>query len=435
MKLLVLGGSKAQRQCIDEAHEDGHQVVVCDYLPTSIGHNLGDESYLVSTFDEKGVCQVAKESGVHGIMTMGTDQPVYTGAYVSHKLGLPYLLSLETALGVTNKKTMKAIFDTYDIPTVKYELIDIPKLDAMMKERTQGLDLQFPIVMKPVDSQGQRGIFYLEDLAGIRDHIEETFSYSRKDQVLIEEYYAHDEVTFSGWVMGGKLYPLILSDRVTFQDKGQLGICLSHEWPSKYFKDYGQEIIGLSERIVKAFKIEEGPVYFQFLIGNQGVKVNEIAARIGGAYEGFFIPEVTGFSIVKAQINAQLGLAYDDEALMNYDINEDHKHISVQLFFVEACKIGKMPDESQVLEREGVLACGFHVHKGGQTPVIQNATARGGYIILEGSNRKELEERIHRLYDWFRIEDEEGRNRLIHTDYDAYGRSYFHKSYPHQEDF
>lgn len=423
MKLLVLGGSKAQKQCIDEAHEEGHQVVVCDYLTDSIGHQLADESHLVSTFDETGVYQVAKDSRVQGIMTMGTDQPVYTGAYVSHKLGLPSLLSIETALGVTNKKTMKAIFEAHGIPTVKYRLMDIALvedlLEAGMSQRYEGdmleaqmnqeheeemleaqvnkrcgeacndenrqvLGLKFPVVMKPVDSQGQRGIFYLEDLAGIRKHIEETFSYSRQDQVLVEEYYSHDEVTFSGWVMGGKLYPLILSDRVTFQDTEQIGICLSHEWPSKYFKDYGHEIIDLSERIVKAFTIEEGPVYFQFLIGEEGVKVNEIAARIGGAYEGVFIPEVTGFSIVKAQINAQLGLAYDADPLTSYDIFEDHKHISVQLFFVEACQIAYMPYESQVMRIEGVIDCGFNVHEGDHTPAIQNATARGGYIVLEG---------------------------------------------------
>ncbi len=453
MKLLVLGGSKAQRQCIDEAHEEGHQVVVCDYLPDSVGHQLADESHLVSTFDENGVYQVAKDEMVQGIMTMGTDQPVYTGACVSHKLGLPYLLSMETALGVTNKKTMKAIFDAHDIPTVKYRLMDIPLvedlLEAQMRheydedmlearviqsrgeacddEYRKVLGLKFPLVMKPVDSQGQRGIFYLEDLAGMRDHIEETFSYSRQDQVLVEEYYRHDEVTFSGWVMGGKLYPLILSDRVTFQDKDQIGICLSHEWPSKYFKDYGQEIIDLSDRIVKAFTIEEGPVYFQFLIGEEGIKVNEIAARIGGAYEGVFIPEVTGFSMVKAQINAQLGLAYDADPLIHYDIFQDHKHISVQLFFVEACQIAYMPEESQVMEMEGVIDCGFNVHEGDHTPAIQNATARGGYIVLEGKNRQDLEVRLKKLYESFRIEDEDGNNRLIHTDYETYRKSYFHK--------
>jgi len=186
MKLLVLGGSKAQLQAIKQAKKLGHQVVVCDYLQHSIGHKIADMSYLVSTFDASMVLDVAMKDYVDGIMTMGTDQPVYTGAYVCHKLGLPTLISEETALCVTNKIHMKNKLKLNNIPTVDYRILGrtgLENTDAAKIEEELGL--RYPLVMKPVDSQGQRGIFQLESIDEVLQHIDTTLSFSRSNKVLL----------------------------------------------------------------------------------------------------------------------------------------------------------------------------------------------------------------------------------------------------------
>lgn len=412
MKLLMLGASKAQLPGILKAKELGCKVVVCDYLKDAIGHQYSDVSYYVSTFDKEGVLQVAKNEAIDGIMTLGTDQPVLTSAYVSERLGLPTMLTLKNGIEVTNKIDMKKRFVASGIPTVDYMFYK--------KGHNEEELLAFggPVVIKPVDSQGQRGIYYLEDVKEAIGLFENVIEFSREKVILVERFYEHSEVTVSGWVDNGQTTVLSITDRVTFQNKKRIGICLSHEFPSRHKTQYGIELVELTKKIVDAFEILNGPIYFQFLIGDEGIKVNEIACRIGGAYEASFLPLLTGFDILETQIKKELALEVDLFILSSIQVLENPKYISVQLFFVEPCKIAKMPSEEEVLKLDGVYECGFNVHQGDESKEIDNATARGGYVILAADSKDEMNEYLKNLYDVLVIEDADGENHIIHTDYD-----------------
>ncbi len=100
---------------------------------------------------------------------------------------------------------------------------------------------------------------------------------------------------------------MTMTDRVTFSEDNKIGVCVSHEHPSVHIENYGDTAKRLTEKIVNAFEIENGPIYFQFLVGKEGMLVNEIACRIGGAYEDQFIPKITGFDILGEQLNIAQG--------------------------------------------------------------------------------------------------------------------------------
>lgn len=405
MKLLILGASKAQLIGITTAKAMGHEVVTCDYLQDSIGHKYSDVQSYESTFDHIAVLRVAKEEQIDGIMTLGTDQPVYTAAYVAEAMGLPLVLSEQVALSVTNKKVMKAKFVCHGIPTTQYVLYK-------KGHNESDLDLiDYPVVVKPIDSQGQRGIYYLETKSDVINRYEDVIMYSRSDEILVETYYEHDEMTVSGWVKDSVVYTLSITDRVTFSDTNQLGICLSHEMPSSYMSAEGEEIMLLTKAIVKAFEITSGPIYFQYLRGSEGLKVNEIACRIGGAYEATFIPRVTGFDICKAAI----GIALGEEVILNhYNVLTSKKVLSVQLFFSSPCSVRSIPEESLIRSLEGVIDYGIHYKAGDVIGDINNATSRAGYVIIEAPNKDKLEHRIKEVYKKLRIIGADKKNHVIH---------------------
>lgn len=412
MKLIMLGASKAQLIGIEKANKLGIDIVTCDYYKDSIGHQFASEMNYVSTFDLDGVLQVAKESKADGIMTLGTDQPVLTAAYVANELNLFSYHSVDLARAVTNKIYMKEIFKKHNIDTVDYILYEQGKNDWEL-EAFDG-----PVVIKPVDSQGQRGIYYLESASLAKDYYEEVVAFSRESRILVESYYEHDEVTVSGWVEDGNTYLLSMTDRVTFDAKDQLGICLSHEFPTKCLSKYGCIIHEMTLDIVDAFKIKNGPIYFQFLVGDEGVKVNEIACRIGGAHEATFLPLLTGFDICETQIKQTLRMKTDISILNTYNFFECGKHLSVQLFFASPCTIDFMPTEEAVMALNGVIDVGFHVAIGDEINSIHNATARVGFAIVSADSKLKLEERLHDLYKVLVILDKEGNNHIIHRGVD-----------------
>jgi biotin carboxylase len=405
---MCLGASKAQLDCIKKAKEMGIFVITCDYDKKAIGHAFSDASVYISTFDYKNVMVAGKSYAIDGIMTMGTDQPVYTAAYVAEHLGLPTMISEETAFSVTNKIRMKQIFMESKIPTVDYRIYE----KGIHEDDLD--DLIYPVVVKPIDSQGQRGIYYLESKHAVIDHYEKVVQHSRDSRILVETYYEHDEITVSGWVYNNHLTVLSITDRVTFKDKDRIGICLSHELPSKHMFTHGDKILELSIQIVTAFNIHNGPIYFQLMLGAKGLYVNEIACRIGGAYEGSFIPHITGFDIVKVQIEQSLNQDKMDTKHLKYQVLMNKAFLSVQLFFCKPCIIHYMPSEKEIMELEGVFEVGFNFKSGDQVYQIENATARIGYVIVEGASKEELEKNLIKLYEQLTILDENGMNQIIH---------------------
>lgn len=407
MKLLILGGGSGQLSAIKKAKEKGHEVIVSDYYEDAPGKVYADYGETVSTFDIEGNIAVGRKYDIDGVMTVGTDQPVYTAAEVADSLNLPFFLSLSTAKAVTNKRNMKSIFQKYNIPIVNFKILNENFSSTELE------NIKFPVVIKPLDSQGQRGVFKLNSLEEVRERFSEVLKFSREEEILLEEYYESKEITISGWVNNEKLNILTVTDRILYENSLHIGICTAHIFPSSFMGSHYKEIKEISEKIIQSFDIKNGPIYFQMLIGDEGIKVNEVACRIGGAYEGDFMPGLTGVDILDLMFDLSLGYDIKSDQIQDYDILNNEKWLSAQLFFASPGKIHKMSTIDELTSLPGVSQAGFNFAKGDKIGKIENATERVGYFIVEGKSREELKENIHRAYNHLKIYDYSGKNLVI----------------------
>ncbi len=405
LKFLVLGGGSCQINLIKYLKENNHIVIVTDYYKHAIGKKYSDYSEMISTFDLEGIVNIAKKYQVDTIVTAGTDQPVYFASKACEILNLPNYISSQKALNVTNKKRMKKIFLKNNIPTVKYKLL---------KKNIGFDDLDnsfFPGVVKPLDSQGQRGVLRVKNKQDLLEKSNISFSFTEKEEVLFESYYKHDEITVSGWVEKGKTKIFSISDRVTYNNFPHIGICIAHDYPSKHYSMYGEEIIKITKHIVKSFKIKKGPIYFQMLIGNEGIKVNEIACRIGGAFEDVYIPYASKVNIIDLLIKDSLGYS-ENHNLEDNSINENLR-LSVQLFFARPGRISYL-SSLETLKRDNLIIDGRYNFKVGEyIPEIKNATQRVGHFITCADNSKDLRKKIDLIFSKIKILNENGNNLII----------------------
>ena len=403
MRLQILGGGNNQLGAIRRAAELGHEVVLVDYFKNPPGRKYAAFNEVVSTFDVEKNIEIAKKYRVDGVMTMGTDQPVYTVARVAEALQLPAFLDVSTARAVTNKEVMKAIMTDNQIPTVPYRFLTTAAGVAELK------DIPFPVVIKPLDSQGQRGVFKLNSPAEVINSLPETLSFSRAEKVLLESYYPSDEITVSAWVDKGVPEILTITDRESFSFDRNIGICYAHEYPSRHHSR-APEIRGLVQRITRAFQIKAGPLYIQLLVGDQGIVVNEVAGRIGGAHEDIFIPYLTGFDILDRVINFSLGIEAPPPRPRAARVNE---HLSVQLFFAKPGKITSLTSLESLSKLPGVIAAGYNVAVGETLETIANATARAGYLVIAETSERALHQAINQAFGALKIIDEQGQNLVI----------------------
>ena len=200
-KILMLGGSLYQTYAIKEAVRLGYEVITCDYLPDNPGHQFAHEYHNVSTTDKEAVLKLAKELHVDGVVAYASDPAAPTAAYVCEKLGLP--TSPYQSVEILSKKDLFRAFlseNGFNVPKAKgytrYE-------DAFAEID----EFRLPVMVKPVDSSGSKGINKLTDKSQLKLFVEDALSYSREKRFLIEEFIVKKGYQISGdaFSVNGKL--------------------------------------------------------------------------------------------------------------------------------------------------------------------------------------------------------------------------------------
>lgn len=403
-RLMILGGSNCQVHAFQRAKTLGIDTILADYTKAPSGARYAGLHEPVSTFDIEGCIRAAREHHADAVMTMGTDQPVYTAACVSSALNLPSLLSIREALSVTNKKHMKTILKEAGIPAARFRFIH----QGMEAGSLDGL--QSPYVIKPLDSQGQRGIYRLNTPEEVFSHLEDTLSYSREQEALVEEFCESTEITVSGWLHEGRLHILTVTDRLLYPDPVHIGVCVGHRFPTVHMDRYA-EIESISRSTAAAFGIAGGPFYLQLLVGKDGIQVNELASRIGGAFEDVFIPFLTGFDILGAVIRSALGTPAEPPSMDCLEAAAEGRCVAVQLLFCRPGDILSVTPLEELLALPYVLDAGYNYLPGQTIPAMENATARFGHAVLWGDEAN-ISANIHDFYHRLSVRSTQGEEMI-----------------------
>lgn len=314
--LLIIGAGPNQLPAIRMAKSRGYQVVVTDMAPKAEGFPLADETGIVSTRDIAGTISFASlihmRNPIDGVMTMASESAV-TVARVAEVLGLPGL-SPETAENATNKVKRQVLFKEKGVPSPDF------RFARTFDEACEKADeLGWPVVVKPADSAGSRGVQKVETLKEMEKAIAEIRSISKLPEFLLEEFLSGTEHSIEGIVMEGKVFWAGLSDR-NYDKK--------HIYPPYFLEDGDTMPTTLDAETVKkleqaatsavhALGIDWGPVKGDVIIDRQkGVKVLEMAARLSGDYFCYeTIPLHNGINLLEAVMDLSLGLSVDPESL------------------------------------------------------------------------------------------------------------------------
>ena len=192
----------------------------------------------------------------------------------------------------------------------------------------------------------------------------------------------------------------------------RIGICIAHNHPTIHLNRYVKEVKTITQQIVEAFEIMEGPLYFQYLIGAKGIRVNEIAMRIGGAYEDVTIPIISGIDILGMVKDSVMGLELDYKGLENYDFTKDGKFISTQMFFVEKGRVASYTPIKEFLNLPYIEGAYYNFCIGTEFEGIENATARAGYFIVTGTTFEDMMLNVDKAYEYLEIINTNGSNIL-----------------------
>lgn len=402
--ILVLGGGRHQIDLIRYIKSCGYPVVLSDYLCDSPGHKIATVSSLTSTLDVEANIDLARTYEVCGLITSGTDQPLVTMAKVSSHLGLNCYLSPETARVSTNKVDMFRALGKAGIDIPAYHLVRSKvEVDAILA------DTQFPVIVKPAASQGQRGITVAHNREDLLTSIDNATGISTEHPVILQRFIEGPEMTISAWAREGKAQILLITDRVTYNKTPATGVCLQHIYPSKHIEGMESQARDLTQQIVTTFGLSDGPIYIQFIRHHNKLHLVEATCRVGGGHEEHLIQVVTGINIRQHLLSLAISGKSDTfPELSSYPLANKYALVN----FIVA-RPGVLARMEKPTSQEALVAGGFYYSQGYEQLPIVNSMGRVGYLVCTGLSRDDSLRNAENLYRQFRAYSQDGENLVF----------------------
>lgn len=308
--LLLLGGSAQQVIAIDTAKKLGYRTVLCDFLPDNPGQYHADKFYLVSTTDKNAVLKVATEEQVDGVLAYASDPAAPTSAYVAEKMGLPGSPYKSVEI-LCNKDLFRKFLREHDFCTP--EAKGYTDIAAAYYELEQG-KFKFPVIVKPVDSSGSKGVSRIDLLNDAKEKLEYAMSYSRGKRIIIEEYVEKFgyQIAGDGLSVNGKLvFRYFGNDHFNPKCVNPF-VPISASFPYN-MPDEVQDIVHHEiQRLLTALNMQTTTYNFDMRIDkNYNVYLMEVSPRDGGNYIPQVIRYATGVDLVELSVKAAMGEPID----------------------------------------------------------------------------------------------------------------------------
>lgn len=291
-KIMILGAGNAQIDAIKYCKERGYEVYGCSYTNTDPGILLLDHFIQLDIKDVEGISNYVEKEQINVVYSVGSDLAMPTVMAVSEKLGLPHFISSRTARLCQVKHEMRRELGENFKGNAAY--IECKDLQEALKYEL------FPGMMKPVDSQGQRGCFRVDSVEDIRNHFDKSMSYSTQKRVIIEKFIDGPEISVNAFMVNGKIEFSLVSDRIVF-DEFPGGIIKEHLVPTQY-TDSVEEVEDLVQRVAEKLEIVDGPLYMQIKLEGKHPVLLEVTPRLDGCHMWNLIKHHCGVDLLSASL-------------------------------------------------------------------------------------------------------------------------------------
>lgn len=365
-RILILGAGNAQIDAIEYCKDHGYEVVGCSYTNTDCGIPHLDYFEQVDIKNYEGVADLARKYQVRAIYSVGSDLAMPTAMKASELLGLPHFVSSEVAEICHSKDKMRIALGSDFEGNAKFVVCD--NLEAAVKY------CDFPAMMKPVDSQGQRGCFRVDSTEDIKEHFSVSLEYSVEGRVIIEQFIDGPEVSVNAYYQDGKMKFALVSDRYAFEEYPG-GIIREHTVPSSFAKGaVRKKTIELAERIAVKLGISNGPCYFQIKL-NKGTDptILELAPRFDGCHMWNLIKCYCGVDLLDACFRHLL----DGEEVLTEDIHYSNNEYMLKFM---SRKPGSVFRKTEFDVTDADYVC-YYYEDGDIVQTVNGYIEKCGYII------------------------------------------------------
>lgn len=401
-KVMILAGGNDQIELIKgiRMRFPKAEVILIDMNPNVRAKDFADRMFVISTMDFEKVLEAATNENVDLILSACGDQPMRTMAFVSERLNLPCYITYQQSLNLTNKVLMKRLMIDGEIPTSKFRRFDISSeidIDG----------LKFPLVIKPADNNGSKGIIKVFSKDEFDKAIAEARRFTLSGDLLVEEFKAGEEYSIEAFIKNGEPHIVFASKNIKIKNRNTFTIC-RNEYISELNESLEIKIKEIVARIGLVFKIDNVPLLIQMIVNGDDVNVIEFSARTGGGSKLFFIRQMVGVDIIENLLDITFG--------NEPDINPVPSKDKAAILYAYA-----YPGEFNAIGNlDGLLENGtiteFYQYKTFGSKILSSnySSDRPVGFLLRGKDEKELCNKVCVVNETIQILNENGEDIMCH---------------------
>lgn len=392
-KILLLGGSVQQITAIETARRLGYYTVLCDFLPDNPGQFHADKFYLISTTDREAVLKAARNENVDGVLAYASDPAAPAAAYVAEKMGLPGN-PYESVKILCNKDSFRRFLSENGFYAPEaYGYSDSE--DALAAKGKW----QYPLIIKPVDSSGSKGVTVLYSEDGISEALDYAFSFSRCHRVIIEGFITKKHP----YLIGGDIFvsegEVILWGLLNCHRDRRVNslVPVGKSYPLRLEKADEERVKSTLTELVHKLGIRNGAMNVELIIDkNDCVWPVDIGPRAGGNMIPELLEMIFGADLVEMAVLAAMGEKGKAKIHKGKPYYATHNLHSSKSGFYEDIEF------SEELESHIVKKC-LYRKPGDKVEFFDNASKALGIIFLKFDNGEEMQKMLSHINEHISI--------------------------------
>lgn len=402
---VILGGTSPHVGLIENLKARGYHTILVDYLENPPARPHADQHIQKSTLDLDLVLGIARDVNAALVIATSVDQANVTACYVSGKLGLPHPYSYDVATVIANKAQMKQRFLENNLPTARYVFVDHADAPDIG-------DLNYPLVVKPADSNGSAGVRRVNDAAELNKYLGLALEISRVKQAVVEEFITGPELSIDCFVEQGQAKIVLVRKKFAVPTTAGVDPVLQSTGSIAPFDlgvDQQAHIQEVLTRLAKAFDLDNTPMLVQAFMTDTGLSLIEFAARLSGGTGAATTKLISGFDTLDASIDSYLGIP------VTVKVNTPDIYSMTNTIYANPGELGRI-EGVDALIADGIITQMLHYRTPGMMIGNDMSTrSRVGAFIVTGPDMDTVIRRVREAVERLNVYDSKG-NKIMRKD-------------------
>lgn len=410
-KLLMLGTSYASCEMVKYAKSINVYTIVTDYLEPeqSVAKLIADEYWMINTADVDTLEKKCREENVNAVCCGISEFNLEMALELGKRLNLKTYCTPEAWHFSRDKEDFKALCRKLNAPIAKDYFLTAALTDEEIAK------VEFPVVVKPVDLSGNRGISYCNNKEELIEAYKYALSCSKSDKIIVEKM-LHGEEWYGTYACANGEVSLVALNAMYAQPGEPKNCYTITTTVSNHVERYCNEISPKIEEVLKAVGCTDGIAWVQVMLDEDDkFYIIEMGYRMDG--EMMFLPykDLCGFDTIKWLVETALGIEHNSSQLPKRQLKAfTETATGMELWTNKSGVITRMEGYDEIAKIPGVFV--ENLKQVGDNAQIYRPV---GVITFATKTFDEMRKLIEQVNETVHCYNENGEDMIIkYTDFD-----------------